>query len=80
MCLENCFVGRFSETVNLQSSKESFFLGGFSFVRLRYLGKRLKKSLIKRSFEENKDWFDKIFQSFVPWNELFRGCQKICLG
>ena len=27
--LENCFVGRISETANVQSIKESFLLGGF---------------------------------------------------
>jgi len=36
--LENCFVGRLLEFFDLQSVQKSFILGGFSVVRLRYMG------------------------------------------
>jgi len=38
MWLENYYVGRLSKACNLQAVNESFFLGGFSFVRVISLG------------------------------------------
>jgi len=36
--LTNCYVGCLLEPLNMQLLKESFILGGFGVVRLRYLG------------------------------------------
>ena len=35
--LDKCFMGRLLEVPNMQLVKESFILGGFSVVRLRYI-------------------------------------------
>ena len=35
--LEDCFVGSLSKASNIKVVKESFLMGGFNFVRLRYL-------------------------------------------
>jgi len=45
--LEDCYVGKFFETNNAQSIKESFIMSGFNFVRLSQLLKT--------------KWFDGIF-------------------
>jgi len=36
--LESCFVGKLLKATNGQPVKESFILGGFNFVRVRYIG------------------------------------------
>ena len=38
MWQDKCYVGRLLEVPNMQLVKESFVLGGFGVVRLRYLG------------------------------------------
>ena len=61
--LINCYVERLLESPNMQLVKESFVLGGFGVVRLKYLGEKFvllscdEEGLIKKLIEENKDWF-----------------------
>jgi len=60
----------------LQSVKESFILGGFSFVRLRYLTEKFillsceEDGIIGKLIEDNKEWFDGMFDSNPQYNRL----------
>jgi len=38
--LKGCFVGRLIKYFNVQLIKENFILGGFNFIRFRYLGEK----------------------------------------
>jgi len=75
--LEKCFIGRLSKAADVKSVKESFFLGGFNFVRIRYLGEKYvllsyeEEGIIEKAIVENKVWFYGIFGSIVPWNDSF---------
>jgi len=50
---------------------------GFNFVRIRYLGEKYvlmsceEEGIIEKAIAKNKDWFDNIFGSLVPWNDPF---------
>lgn len=46
--LDNCYVGCLLEASNMQLVKESFVLGWFGVVRVRYLGKSLCYCRVKR--------------------------------
>ncbi|KAK7347588.1 hypothetical protein VNO80_22123 [Phaseolus coccineus] len=65
------------------SIKESFFLGGFSCVRLRYLGEKFillsceEEGVIGKLIEDNKDWFDGMLDSVVPWDDSFVVKEKL---
>jgi len=75
--LEGCFIGCIREVSCMQSIKESFIMGGFSLVRLRYLGERSillscdDEGVLERLIAENKAWFDGLFSSVVPWDGSF---------
>ena len=62
--LEGCFFGRLKESPRLQSIKESFILGGFSLVRLRFLGEKYvllscdEGEALGKVLEDNKAWLD----------------------
>ena len=36
-------------------------------------------SLIKKTIEENKEWFESIFESINPWEKDFMVSKKNCL-
>ena len=75
--LEGCFVGSIKEVSCLQSIKESFVMGGFSLIRLRYLGESCVllscdvAGVLEKLIADNKDWFDGLFSSIVPWDGSF---------
>jgi len=61
----------------MQLVKESFVLGGFGVMRLRYLGEEFvllscdEEGLIEKLLEEGKDWFTGLFSSIVTWDDSF---------
>ncbi|KAK7382657.1 hypothetical protein VNO80_01627 [Phaseolus coccineus] len=63
--------------MNLFIIKESFIMGGFSLVRLRYLGERFvllscdDVGVLCNLIEDNKAWFDGLFSSIFPWDDSF---------
>ncbi|KAK7367516.1 hypothetical protein VNO80_09529 [Phaseolus coccineus] len=75
--LDNCFIGKTVETCKAKDLKESFILGGFNFIRGHYLGGNCvllfgeDANLIKKSIEENKGWFESIFEPIIPWEKDF---------
>jgi len=62
--------------------KKSFILGGFKFIRVRFLGGNYVllseeyASLIKKTIDENKEWFESIFESINPWEKDFMVSEK----
>ena len=62
---------------NVGKLNESFILEGFNFIKVKYLGgfhillmggniKRVKKVV-----EENKEWFEELFDTIIPWEDNF---------
>ncbi|KAK7377805.1 hypothetical protein VNO80_03237 [Phaseolus coccineus] len=80
--LDGCFVGHFVDIPNIQAVKESYIMGGFILVRLRYLGEKFvlmscdNVGIIGKLIEDNKDWFDGMFESVHPWNDAFTVNEK----
>jgi len=58
-------------------------MGGFNFVRLRYLGAKYVllssdvEGYVEKLMEENKEWLDDISASIVPWSESFEVADKL---
>ncbi|KAK7342045.1 hypothetical protein VNO80_24987 [Phaseolus coccineus] len=81
--LESSYVRRLFEKSNFQAIKESLFLGGCDFVRLRFLGENFvllsceDADNLAKVIEGNKDWLDNIFDSLVPWENSFLVSEKI---
>jgi len=81
--LERCFIGKLLKVADAQTVKKSFILGGFNLVRVRYLGERYvllsceEEGLIERLITDNKEWFEGIFGSIVPWDDSFVVAEKI---
>ncbi|ESW26204.1 hypothetical protein PHAVU_003G099400, partial [Phaseolus vulgaris] len=75
--LEGSYVGSFKEIPCFQSIKESFVMGGFSLVKLRYLGGRFvllsceEEGSLRKIIANNKSWFDEVFSSVTPWDGSF---------
>ncbi|KAL9289812.1 hypothetical protein ACSQ67_024418 [Phaseolus vulgaris] len=62
--------------------KKSFILGGFKFIRVRFMGGNYvllsgeDASLIEKTIEENKEWLESIFESITPWEKDFSVSEK----
>ncbi|ESW18232.1 hypothetical protein PHAVU_006G023800, partial [Phaseolus vulgaris] len=75
--LEGSFVGCFKEIPCLQTIKESFVMGGFSLVKLRYLGGRFvllscdEGGSLRKILADNRSWFDEVFSTVTPWDGSF---------
>ncbi|KAK8466935.1 hypothetical protein PHAVU_008G195328 [Phaseolus vulgaris] len=61
----------------MQVIKESFVLGGFSLVKVRYLGGRFvllscdDGGSLKKIIADNRSWFDEAFSAVTPWDGSF---------
>ena len=70
--LEGSYVGFLKVVPCMQSIKESFVMGGFSLVRIRYLGERFvllscdEREGLSKIIADNKAWFDEVFSSVIP--------------
>jgi len=75
--LEGSYVGCLKEAPCMQSIKESFIMGGFNRVRLRYLGERYvllscdEGEGLSKIIVDNKAWFDEVFVLIIPWDDSF---------
>ncbi|KAK7347970.1 hypothetical protein VNO80_22515 [Phaseolus coccineus] len=80
--LDNCFIGRTVEPSKAKDLKETFILGGLNFICVCYLGGNCvllsgeDANLIKKSIDENKEWFESIFESVNPWEKDFVVTEK----
>ena len=75
--LEGCYVGCLKVVPCMQLIKESFVMGGFSLVRIRYLGERFvllswdEGEGLSKIIADNKSWFDELFSLVIPWDDSF---------
>ncbi|ESW12529.1 hypothetical protein PHAVU_008G120900 [Phaseolus vulgaris] len=75
--LEGCYVGSLKELPSMQVIKESFVLGGFNLVKVRYLGGRFvllscdDGGSLKKIIADNRSWFDEAFSAVTPWDGSF---------
>ncbi|ESW07945.1 hypothetical protein PHAVU_009G005600, partial [Phaseolus vulgaris] len=75
--LEGSYVGSFKEIPCMQSIKESFVMGGFNLVKLRYLGGRFvmlscdEGGSLRKIIADNRSWFDEVFSTVTPWDGSF---------
>jgi len=72
--MKDSFVGRLQILDHLDTLKDNFFLGGMTFLKVRYLGDNvvLITSLdgikLTNVIEGNNNWFATMFKSFIPWS------------
>jgi len=73
--LNNCYIGRVSNLNKVSSLNESFIFGGLGYIKVKFLGgfnvllKGESEMKIKKAIEENKDWFEEMFDTIIPWEE-----------
>ena len=81
--LKTCHIGRVSDLSKISGLNESFILGGLGFIKVKFLGgfhvllKGENEMTIKDAIEENKEWFEEIFDTIIPWNEQFVAVDKL---
>jgi len=62
---------------------ESFILGGLGYIKVKFLGgfhvllKGENELKIKEAIEENKEWFEEMFDTIIPWEEQFVAVDKL---
>ena len=81
--LKMCYIGRVSDLSKVSSLNESFILGGLGHIKVKYLEgfhvllKGENKTKIKEAIEENKEWFEEMFDTTIPWEEHFVAVDRI---
>lgn len=62
---------------------ESFILGVYSFIQVKYLGgfhvllMGEDEIKVKEATEENKEWFKELFDTIAPWKDPFVAVDKL---
>jgi len=80
--LEGSYVGCFKEFPCMQLIKESFVMGGFSLVNVRYLGGSfallscVERGSLQKIIADNRTWFDEVFSSVTPWDGSFASKER----
>jgi len=75
--LEGSYVSSFKELPSMHSIKESFVMGGFSLVKVRYLGGRFvllscdEGGCLRKIIADIRSWFDEVFSTVTPWDGSF---------
>ncbi|ESW34547.1 hypothetical protein PHAVU_001G161800 [Phaseolus vulgaris] len=81
--LNKCYIGRVSDLNKVSSLNESFILGGLGYIKVKFLGgfhvllKGENELKIKDAIEENKAWFEEMFDTIIPWEEQFVAVDKL---
>ena len=81
--LNKCYIGRVSDLNKVSSLNESFILGGLGYIKVKFLGgfhvllKGENELKIKDAIEENKAWFEEMFDTIIPWDEQFVAVDKL---
>ena len=81
--LNKCFIGRVADLNKVSSLNESFILGGLGYIKVKFLGgfhvllKGENELKIKEAIEENKEWFEEMFETIIPWEEQFVAVDKL---
>ncbi|XP_068490606.1 uncharacterized protein [Phaseolus vulgaris] len=75
-------VGYLNETTDIEDIKNSFFMNGANFIRLRYLGDNAMlltpegDTSVEDLIKENKEWLEEIFDEITPWDNSVRVAQR----
>ncbi|ESW08016.1 hypothetical protein PHAVU_009G011500 [Phaseolus vulgaris] len=75
-------VGYLNETADIEDIKNSFFMNGANFIRLRYLGDNAMlltpegDTSVEDLIKENKEWLEEIFDEITPWDNSVRVAQR----
>ena len=83
--LEGSYVGNLKELPSMHVIKESFVLGGFSLVKVRYLGGRFvllscdDGGSLQKIIVDNRSWFDEVFSAVTPLGWFFRTKRTFCM-
>ena len=62
---------------------ESFILGGFNYKKDKFLGgfhvllMGENETKVKEAIEENKEWFEELFDTIIPWEDQFVAVDKL---
>ena len=81
--LKHCYIGRVYDLSKVEDSNESFILGGYSFIKIKILGgfhvllMGEDENKVKEAVEENKEWFENLFDTIVPWEDQFIVVNKL---
>jgi len=81
--LKMCYIGRVSDLSKVLSLNERFILGGFGHIKVKYLGgfhvllKGENDTKIKETVDDNKEWFEELFDTIIPWEEQFVAVDKL---
>ncbi|KAK7356306.1 hypothetical protein VNO80_15575 [Phaseolus coccineus] len=71
------------EAGKVQTVKEIFIMEGFNFIRVRYLEEKYvllsseSKGDVKKTLDENNEWFGTVFELVEPWNNGFAMEEKL---
>jgi len=75
--LKKCYIGRVSDLSKVSSLNECFILGDLNHIKVKFLGgfhvllMGKNESKIQEAIEENKGWFEELFDTIIPWEEQF---------
>jgi len=75
--LEGSYVGSLKELPSMHVIKESFVMGGFSLVKVRYLGGKFvllscdDGGSLRNIIADNRPWFDEVFSAVTLWDGSF---------
>ncbi|ESW22039.1 hypothetical protein PHAVU_005G121500 [Phaseolus vulgaris] len=78
-----CYIGRVSDLSKVSGLNESFILGGLSYIKVKFLGgfhvllMGENKTKVKEAIEENKEWFEDLFDTIIPWEDQFVAVDKL---
>ena len=81
--LKQCYIGRVSDLSKVSSLNESFILGGLSYIKVKFLGgfhvllMGENETKVKEAIEENKEWFEDLFDTIIPWEDQFVAVDKL---
>jgi len=81
--LSKCYIGRVSDLNKVSSLNESFILGGLGYIKVKFLRgfhvllKGENEMKINEAIKENKEWFEELFDTIIPWEEQFVAVDKL---
>ncbi|ESW33659.1 hypothetical protein PHAVU_001G088300, partial [Phaseolus vulgaris] len=81
--LKKCYIGRVSDLSKVSCLNECLILEGLSHIKVKFLGGLHvlllgeNESNILEAIEENKTWFEEMFDTIIPWEEQFVAVDKL---
>jgi len=81
--VKKCYIGRVSDLSKVSGLNESFILGGLSYIKVKFMGgfhvllMGENETKVKEAIEENKEWFEDLFDTIIPWEDQFVVMDKL---